>query len=199
MTRPGRARSLAVACTLAAALALGVFSGVARADGGREDDLHPPMPIVFTVQSGGMFPAGDEGSGLQTGAQVVASIGYEYSTSFTAAAEAGFTASTDPFRTHVVWAGLNGRLNPNPDLRALYVQGGAALYDISYHRASLSRLEPPSKVRPGLSFGIGWDAGEFSGLTLGVLGSYHGIVVARGDALSYLTLGLYASLRPSIW
>jgi hypothetical protein len=117
---------------------------------------------------------------------------------FVAAGDIGLVSSPDRTRTRIVLLGLHGRLNPNSDLRALYVQGGAAFYDITYHGSSAIEA-PPDKIRPGLSFGVGYDFGEYSSVTFGVLGMYHGIVIARSDALAYLTLGVYLSLRPSFW
>jgi hypothetical protein len=196
--RPRRTRE---ARTLALLLLLvALVPARARAAGTTPyDDVRGPLPLWFTLQGGLMFPAGEEGSGLRRGPEGVGSIGYQVGETFHLAGELGLISSSDVFRTRVAWAGLSGRLNPHRDMHALYVQGGAAIYHTSYHEAALSAFAPPSKIRPGLSFGIGYDTAEWERITVGVIGMYHGIVIARGDALSYLTLGVYASLRPAFW
>jgi hypothetical protein len=186
----GIAWTLALAC---------IPAGARAASPSVYDDERRPLPFWFTLEGGAMFPAGEEGSGLRRGPHGAGSIGYHVGESFLISGDLGLLGSTDVFRTRVVWAGLSGRINPNRDMRSVYVQGGAALYRTSYHETSLIAFAPPAKIRPGLSFGVGFDVGELERLTFGVRGMYHGIVIARGDALSFLTLGAYASLRPPFW
>ena len=161
------------------------------------DEVRRFPPFSLTFQAGAMFPAGDEGSGLERGPQFVGSLGYEMGSSFTLLGEVGLVESRDDARTRVVMTSLNARLFPSLDMRQFYVDIGGGIYHIAYQRQTPVAL--PSKIRPGLSFGVGYDAFEIDNLTIGIVGSYHGIVVARSDALAYLTLGVYGSLRPTFW
>lgn len=173
----------------------------ARADpvfrGEEEFKRFPPFSLTF--QAGEMFPGGQEGSGLKKGPQFVGSLSYEVSRTFTLAGDVGLVASRDDFKTRIVLFGLHGRLYPSVDMPWFYVEVGSALYHLGYTRPASLALPPANKIRPGLSFSIGYDALEVGNLTFGVLGGYHGIVVARSDALAYVLLGVYASLRPSPW
>lgn len=164
-----------------------------------DPEAPPRIPFWLTLQGGGMFPSGEEGSGLRRGAQGSGSVAWELSRNFVLSGDLAVFSSGDAFRTRLVMAGLSGRLLPHPDLPTLYVQGGAGLYDIAYRPLGADVVPPPAKIRPGLSFGVGFDAFERPPFTLGVLGSYHGVVIARSDALAFLTLGVYASIRPASW
>jgi hypothetical protein len=163
-----------------------------------DQEFRMSVPIWLTLQGGMMFPAGDEGSELKRGGQLLGSLGYQLNPGFVLEGDLGFASSGDIGRTRIVMIGLHGRLNPNQYLRPLYVVGGAAFYDVTYHPNLPGIVPPPDKIRPGMSFGIGYDLLERSRLSFGIVGAYHGIVIARSDALSYVTLGLYASLRPSV-
>ena len=157
------------------------------------------IPWWFTLEAGGMFPSGQQGAGLETGSQFVGTVGYELSSTFVLGGDLGYVASTDLLRTRIVLLGAHVRMNPSADLPTVYVQGGGGLYHVSPHPRNPDPSAPPIKVRPGLTFGVGYDIASFSKLTVGVVGTYHGIVIARSDALSYLGVGAYLSLRPGAW
>lgn len=173
-------------------------SGVATARA-QDPEVRRVMPFWYTLQAGLMFPAGDEGRELRRGTLLVGSIGYELNQGFVAEGDLGLFSSPDIAKTRIVMLGLHGRLNPNIHLRELYVVGGAAFYDVSYHPRLAGVVPPPDKIRPGLSFGVGYDLVTRSRMTFGVVGMYHGIVIARSDALAYVTLGIYGSLRPALF
>lgn len=194
----GRARRRALRIAFGM-IALAWIAALAVPFAGADDEFRHPTPFWLTLQGGGMFPAGKVGFGLERGGQAVGSLGYQLNDGFVLSGDLGLVSSGDDAGTRIVLLGLNGRLNPNRDLRALYVQGGGGFYDIRYHARVSGLVPPPNKVRPGLSFGVGYEFSEYSRLTFGVLGMYHGILLARSDALAYVTLGLYASLRPSLF
>jgi hypothetical protein len=178
----------------AVVLATFILSTPAHAEEGSEF-----IPWWFTVETGAMLPSGEQGSGLDRGFQGVGTLGYEVAPALVLGGDLGYVSSPDDFRTRILLLGAHGRMSPNPDLAALYVQGGAGLYHIAYHRETAGLSPPPNKIRPGLSFGIGYDVATVSKLSIGVSAMYHGIVVARSDALSYVSLGAYLSLRPGAW
>jgi hypothetical protein len=177
-----------------AALVIGAAAPARAAD----PEFRHSLPIWLTLQGGMMFPAGDEGSELKHGGQLLGSLGYQMNPGFVVEGDLGLVTSGDVGRTRIFMMGLHGRLNPNMYLRTLYVVGGAGFYDVTYHPSVPGVIRPPNKIRPGMSFGIGYDWIERSRLTFGVVGAYHGIVIARSDALAYVTLGVYASLRPPV-
>jgi len=181
-----------------AALAATMLASSSRAAPKNEDDADKPFPLWVTLQGGGMFPAGSEGAGIETGYQLVGTLESEMGSFFVAGADIGYVSSGDDYRTRIVWLGGHARLVPNRDLGSFFVQGGAGLYHIGYHPEP-PLVAPSGLMRPGLSFVVGYDVKEFGWLTVGVQGSYHGIVLHKSDALSFLTLGIHVSRRPPGW
>jgi hypothetical protein len=164
-----------------------------------DDEYRSPIPLWYTAQGGWMVPAGHEGLGLDSGPQATGTLGLQMSQGFVLGGDLGIVTSRDQFSTRIVQIGLSGRLLPNVNWPALYVQGGAGFYFVSYSPSEARPEPPPDKVRPGMNFGIGYDMVEFSRLTFGVIGTYHGIVIARSDALAYINVSGYVSLRPAPW
>jgi hypothetical protein len=156
-------------------------------------------PFWYTLQGGAMFPSGRKGFGLERGPQAIGSIEYPIAPGLVLGGDLGVVSSQDLQRKRIIVLAMHGRLNPNPDLRPLYVQGGAGFYHVSYRPEIRTALTPANRTRPGLSFGVGYDFTDFTRVAWGVVGMYHGIVLARSAGLSYVTIGIYASLRPSIW
>ncbi len=150
----------------------------------------------YTVVGGVLIPAGDEGDELARGPHLVGALDYETLTGFQLGLDFGYTQSQDALRTRIFMVGGHGRMNPNRDLESIYVQGGLALYLVTYDPRKPGVAEPPTRLRPGISFAVGLDFKKVSRVTIGVLASYHGIVIARSDALSYVAVGLSFSLKP---
>ena len=154
------------------------------------------QPIGATLQGGAMLPSGAQGAGLDRGFQLVGTLAYDMDPAFKLEGDLGYISSPDPFHTRIFMIGANGRMNPNADWEELYVRAGAGLYRISHGRDIPGSTPPRNRIRPGLSFGVGYDVATASRLTVGFAGTYHGIIVAWSDALSYISLSAYLSLRP---
>ena len=158
-------------------------------------DFLGPYPWSYTLRVGPMFPAGQEGAGLDTGFLVGGNLGYEVNPAFILGADLSLVRSPDDLRTNILALGMRGRLSPTPDFNQLYILGGLGAHGIFYNPRP-AQISPPSRIRLGGSFGLGFDAVMLEKVALGVEGEYHGIVFAKGDALSYITISVHASLRP---
>jgi hypothetical protein len=158
-------------------------------------DFIGPNPWSYTLQAGPMFPAGQEGAGLDPGPHLGGILGYEVNPAFILGADLSLVRSQDDLRTHIAALGARGRLSPSPDFTHVYVVGGIAAHGIFYNPSD-SQSEPPSRLRFGGSFGFGADVVTHEKMAFGLEALYHGIIMDAGDALSYITVGLYASFRP---
>jgi hypothetical protein len=165
--------------------------GAARA---QDEDRPVLRPILLTLQGGAMFPAGQQGKELDPGTQLGGSLGYQLSDTFTLTGDLGYVSSSDALGTRIHMAGIHGRFNPSPDWRQLFVTTGVGFYRISY-RPDPGELAPSDLTRPGMNFGMGYDLLELSNLSFGLTWSYHGIVIARRDALAYVNVGAYITGR----
>lgn len=172
-----------------------VGHGAALAD----EEYRTAPPLWYTATGGGMFPSGKRGVGLGQGPILIGSIEYPFYPGLVSGLDFGTVQSSDPQNTNLLMAGAHCRLNPSPDLRQLYVQGGGGIYYVTYHPDPGIPRYYANRARPGLSFGVGYDFTDATRLTFGVIGSYTGILMARTAGLSFLSIALYASLRPPIW
>ena len=164
-----------------------------------DKEYRTPIPLWITAEGGWLVPAGHEGLGLKQGGAGVGYLGLQMSPGFVLCGDVGLFKSRDQLSTQIVMIGLNGRLTPNIDMPTLYVQGGVGFYHVSYSVSATGAVPPDDRMRPGLSFAVGYDVIRFSRMTLGVLTTYHGIVVARSDALAFVAVSAYLSWRPAIW
>ena len=158
-------------------------------------DIDGPNLWSYTFQAGPMFPAGQEGAGLDPGPQVGGILGYEINPAFIIGADLSLVRSQDDLHTRIAALGVRGRLSPSRDFTHLYVLGGLGAHGI-YYNAPGTQSEPPSKLRFGGSFGLGADLVTQEKWAFGIEALYHGIIIDAGDALSYISFGLYASFRP---
>ena len=155
-----------------------------------------PFRWEFSAQGGALLPAGSQGRVLDSGVHIGGSFDYELTQAVLLGGDVFYSSSSDGLRTQFTGAGFHCRLRPGADFTNLYVQGGIDLYRVSYDPESSTRSNPGDSTRPGGNVAAGFDVATLRGVTLGVAGTYQGVIFARHNAVSYLTLGLYVSVRP---
>lgn len=183
---------------LAALLAgASLLLGSATAGAQDSDDSSSLSRWSYYVLGGLLLPAGDEGNELERGAHVVAGLDYEVSNTLQLGLDFGFSQSEDPLRTRIFMTAGHVRLAPAPEFETFYMQGGPGLYLVGYDPRTPGLTAPAAKFRPGLNFGVGFEFLRRSRFVFGGQLVYHGIVIARSDALSYLGAGITVALKPS--
>ena len=155
-----------------------------------------PIRWEFSGHGGVMFPAGSQGRGLDSGVHFGGSLDYEVDSELLLGGDVFYSSSGDDLRTRFTAVGVHCRLRPGADFTNLYVQGGLDLYRVGYDPKSPGLSDPGGSTHPGGNVGAGCDLATLASVTVGVAGAYQGVIFASHNAISYLTLGLYVSLRP---
>jgi len=155
-----------------------------------------PFRWEFGAHGGAMVPAGSQGRGLQSGVHFGGSFDYEVDPMFLVGGDVFYSSSNDDLRTQFTGLGVHCVLRPAADFTNLYVQGGIDAYRVSYDPKFPAPRDPRATTRPGGSVGAGFDLASLAGVTVGVAGAYRGVIFGSHNAISYLTLGLYVSVRP---
>jgi hypothetical protein len=145
-----------------------------------------------------MFPAGEEGEGLDNGFHVAGMLGYEMNPGLHLGGTLAYTSSPDTLHTQFLIADGFIRMSPSADLPRFYLQIGLGLYSLHYDPEP-GAAAPEDRIRPGGNFGAGFDITTTPPWFIGVLASYHGVVAGKQDAVGYATVGLYVSFRPGIF
>lgn len=163
----------------------------------RAQDAPPMFSHAVIVASGGLLlPAGEEGEELDIGPHAGLCLLYEASNGLVVGLEGIYSHSNDPLRTSITSLGLNGRLSPAPEYHTAFLQLGAGAYRVAYDPSDPNLIAPESKLRPGGSFGFGFEFFRWGKFSLGATGTYHGIVISRSDALAFITAGATLTWRP---
>jgi hypothetical protein len=151
--------------------------------------------LSYSASAGAMIPAGEEGQGLDPGPHMGGSIFYESGSGLSLGGELLWNRSTDPLRTNVLVLGALARISPR-DYTAAYMRLGLGAYHVGYSVESPQLVEPGSTLRPGGSFGAGFEAIHTGKLAIGASLVYHGILLNSSDALSFVTAAVELTWRP---
>ena len=184
MTRSVRAR--VVALLLVTALA-GLAPASARA--GLFSEMH------YGVTGGGMVPFSRQGRDLQRGTDFGGEIFNDTNLGMQLGIDGSYTTSDDPLRTRMTHVGGIMRLSPSPEDYRLYVQLGLAGYFVDFTASAPPTPKPESKLRPGGSFAVGFQAAEWGNFSLGASAAFHGVVLERHDALTYMAFLLHLNYQ----
>ena len=160
-----------------------------------EESVSPLRLLNYTVSGGGVVPVGTAGEGIESGPHGSAAIHYDSGSGFMLGAEVGFTRSNDNLRTRIVAFGLSARISP-ADFNAAYIKLGVGGYSLGYEPRSASTPSPGSLVRPGGSFGVGFELVHLPRVSFGLSGTYHRIAIATHDARAFVALTLDVIYRP---
>jgi hypothetical protein len=166
------------------------------AHAGDDDDSVGPLGLLnYTVSGGGIIPVASAGGGIESGPTGNAAIHYDPGSGFLIGAEGGYTRSRDDLGTGFASFGLTARISP-PDYNAAYIRIGVGGYAVSYDPKSAAAVAPGGTVRPGGSFGVGFEMARIPRFALGVSGTYHRIAMTVHDARAYVALTLDLTFRP---
>ncbi len=188
-------RSSGLAALAAAAYIVLALGAPARAEaqGGVRGLL---SQLDYGVEGGVMVPSGPQGHTLAHGPYFGAFAYGESSLGLLLGVDASYAASNDVRQTRIGMLDVFGRLSPIPDDYRAYLQMSVGAYVVGYHPPA-GIVAPGTRVRPGGSFALGLDPIQFGNLKLGGLVAYHGVILNRGSALSYVTATLNLTLAPS--
>jgi hypothetical protein len=151
--------------------------------------------LAYTIAVGGLLPAGQEGEGLDPGFHARAVILRESGSGLSLGGGLEWSRSRDPLQTNFITLGAIAHISPQ-DYTGAYLRLGLGAYALSYDPKDAGIARPESIVRPGGSFGAGLQAFQTSRFGFGGSAVYHGIMLQRSDALSYLTVSLDLTWRP---
>jgi len=167
---------------LAAALAL---LGAAPAWAGLFSEMH------YGVTGGVQVPFSRQGRDLKRGSDFGAEIYKDTNLGVQLGIDGSYTTSDDPLQTRLTHVGGIMRLSPSPEDYRLYVQLGIAGYYVDFTASAPPTPKPESELRPGGSFAVGFKAAEWGNVSLGASGVFHGVVLQRHHALTYLAFLLH--------
>jgi hypothetical protein len=183
-------RRLALPVLLAAML---LAPAAARA---QEDEHYGLLQqMAYTLSLGGLVPAGQEGEGLDPGFHARAIALHESGSGLSLGGGLEWSKSRDPLQTSFFTIGALAHISPQ-DYTGAYLRLGAGAYVVSYSPKDAGVAKPATTVRPGGSFGAGLQAFQTSKFGFGGSVVYHGVILHRSDALSYLTISLDLTWRP---
>lgn len=152
--------------------------------------------LNYGIDGGGMVPSGRQGLTLTSGPTFGALAYRETDLGFVMGLEGSYTRSPDALNTHILMLDLFGRLSPTPEDYRAYLQMALGAYHVA--RDPSATIETAgTRTRPGGSFAVGVDPVVFNTFKLGAVFSYHGIVLSRRSALSYITATLNLTFTPS--
>ena len=182
------------ALLLLAALALA--PGMARA---QDETSRLLGRLNYGFSAGVMQGVGPQGNALRRGPAVSFNVHGESAIGMQLGVEGTYASSDDFFKTRFLSLGGIARLSPMPEDYKVYVQIGAALYNVSYGNNDLGVVSPGNRTRPGGSFGLGFDAVQSNHYNVGALLTYSGVVLARSAARSYITAAITFTFKPSAY
>jgi hypothetical protein len=184
----------AIACLAAIAVA-GWSPVTARAQDeggpGRLSRLH------YGVEGGYMSGIGPQGQALGRGPSFSLNLHGDSPLGMELGIEAAYASSNDVLNTRFASLGGIARLSPTPEDYRAYVQLGAGLCSVTFSPDAPGVSAPANSVRPGGSFGVGLELIERTNVSVGVIVQYHGVVLARSEARSYLIGGISLTFKPS--
>lgn len=151
--------------------------------------------LSYSVSAGAMVPAGQEGEGLDPGPHLGVMIHHESGSGLSLGGEMQWNRSTDPLRTGIFALGAIARISPR-DYTAAFMRLGAGAYFVGYSPEAAGTVKPESLIRPGGSFGAGFEAIQMGKFSIGASAVYHGILLESSDALSFLTMSVDLTWRP---
>jgi len=179
-------RSRLAAPLFAAALAL---LAAAPAWAGLLSELH------YGVTGGVQVPFSRQGRDLKHGGDFGGEIFNDTNLGMQLGIDGSYTTSDDPLQTRLTHVGAIMRLSPSPEDYRLYVQLGAAGYYVDFTASSPPTPKPNSELRPGGSFAVGFRAAEWGNFSLGASGTFHGVVLERHHALTYMAFLLHLNYQ----
>jgi hypothetical protein len=174
-------------------MACAVPCAAARHD--EAESVGPLSLLNYTVSGGGIIPAGTAGEGIDSGPHANAAIHYDSGSGFMFGGEVGYTRSKDDLRTRIVEFGVTARISP-ADYNAAYVQLGLGGYALGYRPRTPLVPNPGDMVRPGGSFGVGFELVRIPRMAFGVSGTYHRVAITSHDARAFVALKLDVTFRP---
>jgi len=179
-------RARLAAALLALALA---WLAAAPASAGLLSELH------YGITGGGQVPFSRRGRDLAHGTDFGAEIFNDTNLGMQLGIDGSYTTSDDPLQTRMTHLGGIMRLSPSPEDYRLYVQLGLAGYFIDFTASAPPTPKPESKLRPGGSFAVGFQAAEWGNFSLGASAAFHGVVLERHDALTYMAFLLHLNYQ----
>ena len=153
--------------------------------------------LNYGVQGGLMVPEGPQGVSLASGPFASINVHGESALGMQLGFEASYIASDDALRTRFAGLSALARLSPVPEDYRAFVQLSGGFYHVTYDPKVSTVAKPGSTTRPGGSFGIGFDAIEASNFSIGGVITYHGVVLGRSQARSFLIAALNVTFKPS--
>lgn len=181
-------RAVLALCVVLAAIP----AGARAAD---DEGLGVLHQLTYSLNAGAMLPAGQEGEGLDPGGHAGGSIHYESGSGLSLGGELQWNRSSDPLRTKIYALSAMARISPR-DYTALFMRLGFGAYYVRYDPRSSQLPKPDERLRPGGSFGVGFELVRWGKVVIGGSGVYHGILLDPSDALSYLTATVDLTWRP---
>jgi len=148
-----------------------------------------------TLTGGAMFPAGKDGRILDPGPHLTGSVDYEVDQTLFVGPYFSYESSPDRLKTRLAGFGLHARVNPNADLPGLFVEGALGGFRLTQREQATASGALESGTRFGGGFVVSYGLRESDRLTLGVEGSYHGVILRRRAAIKFTTLGLFVRFR----
>ena len=147
---------------------------------------------AFILSGGGLIPQGIE---LDPGTHLGLAAVYETSFGISVGPEGTMSRSNDPLRIRITSLGLQARISPQPDYHVGFLMVGMGVYSVTYHPGP-GVVAPESKVRPGGSFGVGFEFFRWGNVSLGGSGTYHGLIINRGDKVAFVAASATLTWRP---
>ena len=186
--------------TLQAAVLLLAALALAPATARAQDETSSMLGrLNYEFSPGVMQGVGPQGNALRRGPAVSFNVHGESAIGMQLGVEATYASSDDFFKTRFLSLGGIARLSPMPEDYKVYVQLGAALYNVSYGNKDPGVVSPGNRTRPGGGFGLGFDAVQSDHYNVGALLTYSGVVLARSAARSYITAAVTFTFKPSAY
>ena len=164
----------------------------------QEDGAHGMFSrLHYSAEGGIMSGVGPQGRPLGRGTSFAFNVHGESTIGMELGLEATYAASNDILNTKFASLGGIARLSPTPEDYRAYVQLGASLYRVTFSPDVQGLVVPKNTIRPGGSFGVGFEITDRTNYSLGGLITYTGVVLAQSAARSYLVAGLTLTFKPS--
>ena len=121
-------------------------------------------PSRWSYRTGaGILPAEREGEPrLEMGPHVLGAIDFEMNRAFYMGTDVSYGVSGDELGTRIASLGVHARIKPAYEFTTFYVIASLGAYRAYYDHDRPDLPAPSDRLRPGASFGFGYDLGSFS-------------------------------------
>jgi hypothetical protein len=166
-----------------------------------DDEFVDPSRWSYRTEAGILLPSAKASPRLEMGPHVLGAIDFEMNRAFYMGTDVSYGVSGDELGTRIASLGVHARISPAYEFTTFYVIASLGAYRAYYDHDRPDLPAPSDRLRPGASFGFGYDLGSFSKFTVTSTAAFQGLFTrgnaGRNIALEYFTARLGLWYRPS--